>query len=316
MDLILASTVFALVFVTLSVLLGISRQRASEATERVQRMASEDAGQENVDILRRRLFARSGLWRWLPEWDAVEKLEELLLQAGIKMTVSDLLLITVVAFGVGIAGGWYLFHDRLYTLGCGLGIATAPIFYVRFRRQRRLQAFCKQLPYALDLIKSSLQAGHSLHRAMQVMVGEFADPLAGEFKTVLEEVRIGLPLPRALEALLKRVPERDLRLLVVAVRVQAEVGSSLAEIVGRLAELVRARQRFEMQVHAMTAQQRFGGILVGIMPIIVLTIFTFLDPGYTRTLFTTPSGWKIVKLAAALDLAALIIIRRMLQLKY
>jgi len=76
-------------------------------------------------------------------------------------------------------------------------------------------------------MKSSLEAGHSLNRGLQVVVQEFADPLAGEFRTVLEQTRIGLPLPRALEDMLKRVPEEDLRLLVVAVKVQSEVGSSL-----------------------------------------------------------------------------------------
>jgi len=130
-----------------------------------------------------------------------------------------------------------------FALVTGVVVGVLPLLYIRIRKTRRLKAFATQLPFALDLIKSSLEAGHSLQRAMQVLVSEFADPLGSEFRTVLEQNRIGLPLPRALEDMLKRVPEDDLRLLVVAVRVQTEVGSSLAQIVGRLSEIVRIRQR-------------------------------------------------------------------------
>ena len=105
-------------------------------------------------------------------------------------------------------------------------------------------------------------------RALQVLIGEFADPLGGEFRTVLEQTRIGLPLGRALEDMLQRVPEDDLKLLVVAVKVQTEIGSSLAAIIGRLSEIVRIRQRFRLQIKALTAQSRMGGMVVGLLPVL------------------------------------------------
>ena len=172
------------------------------------------------------------------------------------------------------------------------------------------------MPFALDLIKSSLEAGHSLQRALQVLVSEFADPLGSEFRTVLEQNRIGLPLPRALEDMLKRVPEDDLRLLVVAVRVQTEVGSSLAQIVGRLSEIVRIRQRLRLQIRALTAQSRMGGMVVGALPVVVLRIFSLIQPGYTDRLFHDPTGQKILKFAIGSDLLALITIRRLLRVNY
>ena len=152
-------------------------------------------------------------------------------------------------------------------------MASLPIIYIRVRRQRRLKAFAKQLPYALDLIKSSLEAGHTLLRGLQVVVSEFADPIGTEFRSAIEQSRLGLPLPRALEEMLKRVPQDDLRLLVVAVRVQSEVGSSLAIILGRLSEIVRTRQRLQQQIKALTAQSKMSGILVGFLPIVMLRRF-------------------------------------------
>ncbi|MGH6631090.1 MAG: type II secretion system F family protein, partial [Burkholderiales bacterium] len=201
-------------------------------------------------------------------------------------------------------------------LGIGAGVGVLPVVYIEFRRRRRLTAFGAQLPFALDLIKSSLEAGHSLQRALQVVVGEFAEPLGSEFRTVLEQNRIGLPLGRALEDLLKRVPEDDLRLLVVAVKVQNEVGSSLAQIVGRLSEIVRTRQRLRLQINALTAQSRLGGWVVGLLPIAVLLAFSLIQPGYTDQLFYDPTGQKILRIAIVLDLMAIVTIRRVLKVSY
>jgi len=190
------------------------------------------------------------------------------------------------------------------------------VIYIRIRRRRRLKAFAMQLPYALDLLKSSLEAGHSLMRGMQVVVQEFGDPLGSEFRTVLEQTRIGLPLPRALEDMLNRVPEDDLRLLVVAVKVQSEVGSSLAHIIERLSEIVRTRQRLQAQIMALTAQSRLSGMIVGLLPVVMLAAFSVLQPSYTYTLFHDPTGIKLVKMAVGLDVLAFLIIRRLLRANY
>jgi tight adherence protein B len=71
--------------------------------------------------------------------------------------------------------------------------AATPIFYIKIKRSRRLKAFLLQLPYALDLLKSSLEAGHTLQRGMQVVEQEFAEPIGGEFRTVVEQTRLGMP---------------------------------------------------------------------------------------------------------------------------
>ncbi|MGA6971501.1 MAG: type II secretion system F family protein, partial [Candidatus Binatus sp.] len=137
-----------------------------------------------------------------------------------------------------------------------------------------------------------------------------------EFRSAIEQSRLGLPLARALEEMLKRVPQEDLRLLVVGVRVQAEVGSSLAIIIGRLSEIVRTRQRLQQQIKALTAQSKMSGILVGFLPIVMLAAFSIIQPSYTDTLFYDPSGQKILEVAAVLDAMAFLTIRKLLKVKY
>jgi len=230
---------------------------------------------------RRRLTGREFL-SWFYRLNLLQKLEENLWQAGIYARIADVLLVILLMFTAGLFAGQAIWGNVLISIVMGAALASLPIIYVRVRRQRRLKAFAKQLPYALDLIKSSLEAGHSLLRGLQVVVSEFADPIGTEFRSAIEQSRLGLPLARALEEMLKRVPQEDLRLLVVGVRVQSEVGSSLAIIIGRLSEIVRTRQRLQQQTKALTAQSKMSGILVGFLPIVMLGAFSIIQPA-TRT---------------------------------
>ena len=315
MDFLMASGIFALVFMGVLIFTS-SRGSEVEQSREVARRLTRPPDEIEIDVMRKQRPQEGVLLGALYRMNLLRKLEEAMWQAGMYMRVGDILLIIVLAFGAGLFGGNLFFHDIWFGVVAGLVTGLMPLLYIQFMKKRRLKAFATQLPFALDLIKSSLEAGHSLQRALQVLVSEFADPLGSEFRTVLEQNRIGLPLPRALEDMLKRVPEDDLRLLVVAVRVQTEVGSSLAQIVGRLSEIVRIRQRLRMQIKALTAQSRMGGMVVGLLPIVVLTIFSLVQPGYTDKLFHDPTGQKILKFAVGSDLLALITIRRLLRVDY
>jgi tight adherence protein B len=315
MDFLMASGIFALVFVGMLIFFS-SRGSEVEQSREVARRLTRPPDEIEINVLRKQRPQEGALFGALYKMNLLRSLEEAMWQAGMYMRVGDMLLVIMLMFGAGLFGGNLLFHDMWFALGTALMAAILPLLFIQFRKKRRLKAFATQLPFALDLIKSSLEAGHSLQRALQVLVSEFADPLGSEFRTVLEQNRIGLPLPRALEDMLKRVPEDDLRLLVVAVRVQTEVGSSLAQIVGRLSEIVRTRQRLRMQIRALTAQSRLGGMVVGCLPIVVLFLFSLIQPNYTDQLFHDPTGQKILKFAVGSDILALITIRRLLRVNY
>jgi tight adherence protein B len=315
MDLLIASSIFAIVFVGVLVLTS-SRGTEAEQQREVTRRLTRPADDLSIDVMRKRRPEEGQILSVVYELNLLRRLEEMMWQAGLYIRVADILLIMMILLGAGLFGGNMLFHDNWFSLGSGVALASLPLFYIRFRRIRRMRAFANQLPFALDLVKSSLEAGHSLPRALQLLVSEFGDPLGSEFRTVLEQNRIGLPLPRALEDMLKRVPEDDLRLLVVAVRVQSEVGSSLAHIVGRLSEIVRIRQRLRLQIRALTAQSRLGGLIVGLLPLVVLCIFSVFQPGYADQLFNDPTGQQILKFAVVADLLAIVSIRRLLRVTY
>jgi tight adherence protein B len=316
MTYIAATAVFAFVFIILLVGLTYFTQSAEQNRQVLRRMSRPIGDVEDVDITRKRKPEEHSVFSTLIQINLLRSLEEMMWQAGLYMRVSEMVLIICMLFAAGALLGELFWRGTFFALATGAGLGMLPIMYIRFRRTRRIRAFVAQMPFALDLMKSSLEAGHSLNRGLQVVVQEFPDPLGGEFRTVLEQTRIGLPLPRALEDMLKRVPEEDLRLLVVAVKVQSEVGSSLALIVGRLAEIVRTRQRLRLQINALTAQSRLGGLIVALLPVVVLGMFSLINRDYANALFFDPTGVKILKIAAVLDLFAFITIRRLLRMDF
>ena len=323
MDLLIASGIFAVVVILIIVLIssrhGRRQDRVTAALlEEVTRTQEEDPRAQQLlrQDPRRRQEESLPLLTMIYRLHLLKRLEQSMWQAGIYMRVSELLLIMVLAFGAGLGIGRIVWDDLIMSLALAAVMGSMPLFYIRFMRKRRLRAFALQLPFALDLMKSSLEAGHSLLRGLQVLVKEFNEPLRSEFRTVLEQARLGMPLPRALDELLKRVPEDDLRLLVVAVKIQSEVGSSLAQIIGRLSEIVRTRQRLAAQIRAMTSQSRMSGMVVGLLPIFVLAAFSLIQPSYARILFTDPLGTKVLKAAVGLDVVAFFSIRRILRVNY
>ena len=305
-------------FLVLCALLYMRSSNRPQVNRAVMRRMARPGVTLDEDISRTDRPRRSGreFLSWFYRLNLLQKLEENLWQAGIYARIADVLLVILLMFAAGLAVGQAIWGKVLISIGIGAGVAALPIIYIRVRRQRRIKAFAKQLPYALDLIKSSLEAGHTLLRGLQVVVTEFADPISSEFRSAIEQSRLGLPLARALEEMLKRVPQEDLRLLVVGVRVQSEVGSSLAIIIGRLSEIVRTRQRLQQQIKALTAQSKMSGILVGFLPIAMLGAFSIIQPSYINTLFYDPSGQKILEVAAVLDAMAFLTIRQLLKVKY
>ncbi len=309
----------SLLVLVIGALIFVRREGRPSISRDALRLMARPRNDDRGDIMRSSRVhsaATTRLIAGLLRINLLQKLEQAMWQAGIYLPVADILLMMVLMIGAGSAIGGAMWGDPIWSAALGLVMGALPIVYIRIRRKRRLKAFSTQLPFALDLIKSSIEAGHSLLRGFQVVVAEFGDPIGGEFRSVLEQSRLGLPLPRALEEMLSRVPVEDLRLLTVAVRVQSEVGSSLAQIIGRLSEIVRTRQRLAQQIKSLTAQSRMSGMVVGALPIVLLAAFSVIQPSYTHTLFHDPEGQMILKVAAVLDAMAFITIRKLLNVAY
>lgn len=198
----------------------------------------------------------------------------------------------------------------------GVGAAAMPLLYLRRRRRQWLKLLGEQLPYLIDLLKSALESGHTMLRALQMAGQNLPEPVSSELRLIVEQVQLGMTLPLALEAMYQRAPVEELGFLVAAVRVQTDVGNSLAEVFEHVSEGMRNRQRAEHQLRALTAQSRASAIIVTLLPFIVLAAFSLINPAYARPLFHNEYGIKMLETAIVLDTIAYFVMRRIARVNF
>jgi tight adherence protein B len=185
-----------------------------------------------------------------------------------------------------------------------MGLAIGPMAaaaFVRFRIAKRRKAFEAALPDALTLIASSLSAGHTFLRAIQMMCEEADPPMSEEFARVVSETRLGDPLVDSLGRMAKRLDIRDLDWVVQAIRIQQTVGGRLADLLHTLADFIRAREEVRREVDVLTAEGRVSAyVLTALAPFMFLGI-QVISPGYMEPMF---HGWGLaVLLGTALLMA-------------
>jgi tight adherence protein B len=171
-----------------------------------------------------------------------------------------------------------------------------PRFYVKRQQGVRLQKFNDQLGDMLNLMVNGLRAGYSTTQAMEAVSKELPAPIRDEFHRVVQEMQIGIPMERALENLLRRIPSEDLDFVVTAINVQREVGGNLSEILDTISFTIRERVRIKGEIRTMTAQVRTSGIVLAMIPVFLTIALWFISPEYIGSFFDRGAfcGWLAV----------------------
>ena len=196
---------------------------------------------------------------------------------------------------LGLSGG------SLLAAVCGLALGLAgPWIFLVVRQDRRESAFLSQLPDTLQMIAGSLQAGYSLPQALDTVVREGQPPMSVEFNRALVESRLGMPVEDALEGISKRLASQDFSWVVMAVRIQRDVGGNLAELLMTVAETLRERERLRRQVKVLSAEGRLSGWILGGLPVVFFVYLTLANPTYLRPLWSSLLG--VVMLVTSLVL--------------
>ncbi len=236
-------------------------------------------------------------------------------QADTSLTSAKFLAVSVGSGLMGaVAFGMAGLHPGLIMI-LGLMAATLPLFWLFWRKKRRLKKFASQLPDALELIGRALRAGHSLASGFNLVASEMSEPISTEFGRIFEEQNLGIPLEEALESITDRVPNLDLRFFCTAVILQRQTGGDLAEILDKIGRLIRDRFRILGQVQALTGEGRLSGIvLLALPPVLFLAVYR-LNPGYCMVLFTDEMGRKMLIGAAISQVLGALVIRKIVNIK-
>jgi tight adherence protein B len=214
-----------------------------------------------------------------------ERIKTDLARADLALTVSEYLFIRASLVAGGIVLGVVLRGSLLIGLLLGAVAFGLPMVYVRSRQAGRLRAFNGQLPDVLDQLVGSLRAGYGLLQAVEWLARQLPHPAGSEFDRVVREAQLGSTLPEALDSLVRRIASDDLALIVTAIKIQYEVGGKLADVLETVAYTIRERVRIQREIRVLTAQQRYSGYTLMVLPIALGIVLFLINPEYEAQLF-------------------------------
>ena len=298
------------------VLRGLWRQRT--VAQRVKPvLANRRARRSGVtqDLIRRGKDDSELLRVVLNLVPGLPRLEKLLDQSRLDLGLGTFLTL-VIGLGLGFGSTAYLLTGAVLwgVLIASVG-AYLPFFFASVSRKRRFKKFEEQFPEAIDLLTRAIRAGHPLSSSLGMVGDEGPPEVSLEFRRIFEEQRFGIPFEEALLGMVDRTDMMDVRIFVIAILVQREVGGNLAETLENLAETVRRRFYLRRQLRTYTAQGRLTGYTLVALPLVMGIVISLITPGYLPTLITNLFGQILIASALVLQLIGALWIRKIVTIE-
>ena len=269
---------------------------AKRVESRIRMMSAGGNGNDPaMSILKQRELSGSPLLTrmllWVPR---IQMVDRWLVQSGLNWSMGKFGAYTVVPPLMVCAIGFVVYVPPLVLVAVMLIAGMIAPFKVSRAKKKRLEAIEEQLPEAADMIGRSLKAGHSFSTALGMVGDEMPEPIGSEFRTTFDQINFGVSLNDALGGLANRIPVSDLRYFVVAILIQRESGGNLAEILGSISQIIRARLALLGKVRVLSSEGRLSAWVLGCLPFVVAFLISILNPGFLRVLYTDPAGIKLM----------------------
>lgn len=250
----------------------------------------------------------------LKNYKFTNEIKELIQMADVKWHID-----TFIFFSLACAFPFLVFLVTPFKLMALISIVAVflPTVYLNFLINQRFLDFSKQFPDALNLMASSLRAGHPLFAAIDMVTEEMPKPISKVFETTKRDISLGIDTKDAFYSMTKNMPKSlDLKFFITAVLIQKEVGGNLAELLDSLSETIRERFKLMGQLRVQTAQTRMSGMVIGVVPVMVLLVIFFMNPDYIKPLFDTKDGQLALSVAICLTIVGFIAIKKISDIEF
>ncbi len=243
-------------------------------------------------------------------------LQELVEQAGVPWAPGQIVLTGLLAGLVTFNVIWYLVPSlKVLAFVAAPAAAIFPYSVLKRMKSRRIFAFEGQFPDALQFIARAMRAGHAFSVSLEMLHQEFAEPLGGEFRRTFEEQNLGLPIEITLEKLASRVPLMDVQFFVAAVILQKRTGGNLAEILEKLAVLIRERFKLRGQIRTISAHGRLSSLVLTAIPTVVAVMMYFVNRDHMHFFVDEYAGQWMAGLALAFQGLGYFIMRQIVKIE-
>lgn len=230
----------------------------------------------------------------MPRGASVAKLQMALVRSGWPLRAAEFRVIQTGAVIGATLFGSILLQKWWLALAMGVIAAAIPRMLLKRRIESRNKAFLAQLPSALDILSSSLQAGLSFMQALDGLVKELPNPAAEEFGRIISESRLGLPLETSLEASAERIDSLDYSWVVMAIVIQRRTGGNLAHLMRTVATTLRERAQVRQQIRVLSSEGRLSAVILIVLPFVLSGYIMVVNPGYIGKLFEVRIGQMMV----------------------
>ena len=236
-------------------------------------------------------------------------------QSGLRISLSGLLLISAGVAAVVFFGGTFLGFPAIIVSAVAAVASLSPFGVVRQKRIARLRKFEEHFPEALDLMSRAVRAGHAFSAGLKMAAEEVDDPVGPEFRKAFDEQNFGLPLSESLDNLIRRVPLLDIKFFATAVLIQRDTGGNLAEILDKLAGVVRERFMILRQVRTHTAHGRLTGYVLMALPAFLAIALTFINPDHMNLLFREQIGRMLIMASVVMQVIGYVWIKQVVKIE-
>jgi len=244
------------------------------------------------------------------------KIQTFLDQAGVPWQPARFVHTSLVLFVIATGVAYMLLPAaRPLALIAGLLAGSGPFLYVHFKRKARMKRFEELFPETLEFMSRSMRAGHAFSVSLEMIHREFQEPISGEFRRTFEEHNLGLPIEVALQKLAKRVPSLDVHFFVSAVLLQKRTGGNLAEILDKLAYIIRERFKLRGRIRAVSAHGKMTATSLSCIPIAVAVLMFYTNPDYVKFFFTDDIGNLMLGGAVFLQVVGYLIMRKIVNIE-
>jgi tight adherence protein B len=187
-----------------------------------------------------------------------------------------------------------------------------PRWFVSFRRGRRVKAFLKEFPNALDVIVRAVKSGLPLNDGIRLIANESPEPVKTEFRRIVDSQQMGLSIPEATLRMPETMPCTEASFFGIVIQIQSQAGGNLSEALGNLSRVLRDRKKMKAKVQALSMEAKASAAIIGALPFIVGLLVYLSSPTYIMPLFTTSTGHLILGVSAFWMSIGIFVMRKMM----
>ena len=228
-------------------------------------------------------------------------------------------LLLLMSFGMGSVVFLILWPHFIFGTLAALPVTVAmwsvPMAFVKKQWEKRCSLFVDQMVDGLTIMANGVKAGLSIPQSMERVVDSLPNPISQEFNLVLSQIRLGRSVEEALIDLGERIPKADVQMFVTSINILKETGGNMAETFSTIVMVIRERQKIERKIEAMTAQGIMQGMIISMVPVLIIALLWFMDPGYISPMFSTTLGIILLLIMFGLVIAGGISVRKIVTIK-